>query len=137
MVKQLNLRGGVILPPQAQATAQMTEIDLRGKNLEAGIDLSSFVNENSSFIFITALNLEVSDYVELAPNTIFAIYTHVQVPQSAPIEVSLALAYIESDGVVITYPTEFIDGKVIVQRESLSGYEWANDSKFGTLFVFS
>ncbi len=113
------------------------EIALEGQNLENGIDLSSFVNENSSFIFITALDLEVSDSIELAPNTIFAIYTHVQIPQSAPVEVSLALAYNEPDGVVITYLPEFVDGKVIVRWESLSGYEWANASKFGTLLVFN
>lgn len=111
------------------------EIDLSGKNLEDGIDVSGFVNENSSFIFITALDAD-NDAVELVENTIFAICTHVKIPQQgAPIQVSYALA--NEYGVVIQYYPDFVDGKIIIQDEAVSGYGWANRSRFGALFVFN
>ncbi len=116
------------------------EIDLRGKNLKDGIDLSGFVNENSSFIFITASNVSM-DYVELAQGTIFAICTHVILPQQGdPIDVSWAFANNMQDGVVISYYPEFVDGKIIIQDENesvVSGYGWANSSEMGALFVFN
>lgn len=116
------------------------EIDLSGKNLEDGIDLSGFVDENSSFIFITAYYSGLSN-LELSPNTIFAIYTHVLVPGDAPIEVSYALANVEEAGGlsagVATYIPEFVDGKVIVQGESVSGYVWPDPMETGILFVFN
>lgn len=127
---------GIKLLGTLNKLAEYHEIDLQGENLEAGIDLSGFVNENSSFVFITALNND-SDSVELAPNTIFAVYTHVLIPNSATVEISYALAYNELDGVVVTYIPEFVNGKVIVQGESLSGYKWAGSNEFGSLFVFN
>lgn len=131
---------GIKLLGTLNKLAEYHVIDLEGQNLEDGIDLSGFVNGNSSFIFTTAID-SGSDEIELGPNTIFAIYTHIQVLQSAPIEVSYALANVEIDGGlsggVVTYIPEFVDGKVIVPGESVSGYAWANMMREGYLFVFN
>lgn len=110
------------------------EIDLRGKNLKDGIDLSGFVNENSNFIFITSLDTD-GDQIELVENTIFVTYVQVRILQNAPIQIAIALA--NEYGTVIQYYMEFADGKIIIPDGDVSGYGWANRSKFGALFVFN